>query len=168
MAGNRYTLKDIVQGKPMGHPSHPMFVHFPIAFYVGALGFDVLSRVGSFESAPLAATWLIAGAALFLPVLLLTGLVDWSGMRPGGRARKMANKHMLLQLSAAALFIVTLILRWPDREIAEAKTMWIALEAVGVVAMGIGNYFGGLLIYKMSMRVGETPPSKTIEEPVAS
>lgn len=165
----RYSLKEVIQGKPLGHPSHPMFVHFPVAFYVGALGFDILSRVGSFESAPLAATWLIAGSALFLPVIALTGLIDWAGMKPGGRARKMANKHMVLQLSAAALFILTLIIRWPDREIAEAKTLWIGIEAIGVMAMGIGNYFGGLLVYRMSMRVGEMPaPKKKIEEPVAS
>lgn len=166
----RYTLKDVVQGKPLGHPSHPMFVHFPVAFYIGALGFDVLSRVGSFEAAPIAATWLIAGAALMLLPVVVTGLVDWTTIRKGGKARKMANRHMTLQLIGAALFLLTLILRWPDREIAEAKTLWIALEGLGVIAMGIGNYFGGLLIYRMSMRVGEMPPAKPAkaEEPVAS
>jgi len=156
----RYTLKEIVQGKPMGHPSHPMFVHFPAAYYVAALGFDVLSRAGSFPAAPVAATWLIAGSVLFWIPLVVTGLVDWAGMRKGGKARHTANRHLLLQLMAASLFLVALILRWPDREIAEAKTIWIALEAVGTLLMAAGNWFGGILVYRMSMRVGEMPAPK--------
>lgn len=167
MAG-RYTLKEVVQGKLLGHPSHPMFVHFPIAFYIGALGFDVLSRVGSFDAAPVAATWLIAGAALVWVPLVVTGLVDWAGTRKGGKVRKTANRHMVLQLSAAALFLVSLILRWPDREIAEAKTIWIALESVGTVLMLAGNWFGGMLVYRIGMRVGETPAAKPPAEESAA
>ncbi len=33
-----WTLKKIVQGRPLDHPSHAMFVRFPVAFSVGALG----------------------------------------------------------------------------------------------------------------------------------
>ncbi|MGZ4105142.1 MAG: DUF2231 domain-containing protein, partial [Actinomycetota bacterium] len=80
-----WTLKEIVQGKPLGHPSHAMFVHFPVAFYIGALGLDVVSRIGHFPSAPLAATWLILGAFAGSLFAVPTGLVDWWGMKPGSR-----------------------------------------------------------------------------------
>ncbi len=40
-----WSLKDIVQGKPIGHPSHPMFVHFPSALFPTALMLDVISRI---------------------------------------------------------------------------------------------------------------------------
>jgi len=43
---------EILQGKPIDRPTHPMLVHFPIAFYIGALGLDVLSRIGRFPAAP--------------------------------------------------------------------------------------------------------------------
>ena len=33
-----WTLREILQGKPIDRPTHPMLVHFPIAFYIGALG----------------------------------------------------------------------------------------------------------------------------------
>ena len=36
-------IKDVVQGKPLGHPSHPMFVHFPTALFPTSLLFDALS-----------------------------------------------------------------------------------------------------------------------------
>ena len=45
IVAGRWTLKDVVQGKPFGHPSHPPFVHFPSALLPAALVFDVASRL---------------------------------------------------------------------------------------------------------------------------
>lgn len=151
MAG--WTLKDVVQGKPLGHPSHPMFVHFPVAFYVGALGLDVLSRVGRFPAAPLAATWLLIGAFAGSVFAVTTGLVDWWGMVPGSKKRRWATRHMLLQLTTLAIFLVDFAVRWPDRHQPEADPLWITLEAVGVAVLVVAQWFGGVLVYGMGMRV---------------
>jgi uncharacterized membrane protein len=148
-----WTLKEIVQGKPLGHPSHAMFVHFPVAFYIGALAFDVLSRVGHFPQAPIAATWLILGAFAGSLLAVITGLIDWLGMVPGSRKRRWATKHMLLQLGAAAFFIANFAVRWTDRHQAEADVLWIVLGALGVAVVLVGNWFGGVLVYEMGMRV---------------
>jgi len=75
-------------------------VHFPIAFYIGALGLDVLSRIGTFPFAPTAATWLIAAAIVGSAAAATTGLVDRSTMKPGSRVRTMATRHMLFQYAA--------------------------------------------------------------------
>lgn len=149
----RWTLKEVVQGKPLGHPSHPMFVHFPVAFYVGALGLDVLSRLGRFPAAPLAATWLLIGAFAGTVFAVTTGLVDWWGMVPGSKKRRWATKHMLLQLTTFAIFLVDFAVRWPDRHRAEADPLWIVLEAAGVAVLVVAQWFGGVLVYGMGMRV---------------
>lgn len=148
-----WALKEILQGKPLGHPSHPMFVHFPVAFYIGALAFDLLSRVGRFPEAPLAATWLLVGAAAALAPVVITGLVDWSGMAPGSRKRRVATRHMLLQFAAAACFLASLAVRWPGRRQPEAEALWIGLEVAGAVLLLIGQWLGGVLVYQMGMRV---------------
>src|SRR5438477_14781 len=111
----RWTLKEFVQGRPIGHPSHVMFVHFPVALYIGALGLDLVSRIGHFPTAPLAATWLIFGAFAGSLFAVPTGLVDWWGMKPGSRTRKIANKHLLLQLTTAGIFVVDAVVRWGGR-----------------------------------------------------
>ena len=151
--GRRWTFKELVQGKPLGHPSHAMFIHFPVAFYIGAFGFDVMSRVGHFPSAPLTATWLIMGAALMTVPAAITGLVDYFGMVPGSTKRRWATRHLILQLVAAAFFITNLAVRFGDRGIAEAKTAWIVLGGAGVVALTIGQWLGGVLVYELGMRV---------------
>ncbi len=149
----RWTLKEVVQGKPLHHPSHAMFVHFPVAFYVGALGFDVLSRAGRFAAAPLAATWLLIGAFVGSVFAVPTGLVDWWGMVPGSRKRRRATLHMWFQLATLALFIVDFAVRWSDRRMPEASWGWIALEVVAVTVLVVGQWLGGSLVYGMGMRI---------------
>lgn len=148
-----WRLKEIAQGKPLGHPSHAMFIHFPVAFYVGALGFDVLSRLGRFPAAPVAATWLIIGAFAGSVFAVATGLLDWWGMVPGSRKRRWATRHMLVQFAAAAIFVVDLLARWGRRHQPEADALWIVLEVLGVAVLLVGQWMGGVLVYEMGMRV---------------
>ena len=161
-----WTLKEVVQGKPLGHPSHVMFVHFPVAFYIGALAFDVASRSGGFPEAPVAATWMLVGAAAGSLFAAVTGLVDWWGMKPGSRTRRVANRHLLFQGIAAAFFQLTLLLRFSDRNTARAQTSWIVLEAIGTLALLYGQYLGGFIVYRIGYRVfPDKPAPQPSEQP---
>jgi uncharacterized membrane protein len=154
-----WTLTEVVQGKPLEHPSHPMFVHFPVAFYIATLALDVLSKAGTFPSAPLATTWLLLGAFGATLVAVTTGLVDRATTRPGSRVRKKVNLHMYLQLVTAVLFVVNFAIRWSDRHLAEAKPLWLVLDVIGVATLLVGQYLGGVLVYNVGLRVGETAAS---------
>jgi uncharacterized membrane protein len=158
-----WTLKEFVQGKPLGHPSHVMFVHFPVAFYVGALAFDIASRAGKFPEAPVAATWLLVGAGAASVFAVITGLVDWWGMKPGSRTRRVTNRHLLFQAITAVLFQASLLLRFADRNVARAETSWIVLEAIGVLTLTYGQYLGGFIVYRIGYRViPDKPPPAAI------
>ena len=163
----RWTVKEIVQGKPFGHPTHAMLIHFPVAFYLGALGFDIVSNAGRFPQAPLAATWLIAGALLVTVPAAITGLVDWIGMVPGSTKRRTATRHMIFQLGAAAAFAAILAVRWGERTRPEARWSWIVLEILGVGLLSVGQWLGGVLVYKLGMRVG-TATSRPAPAPRSS
>ena len=148
-----WTLKEIVQGKPLGHPSHPMFVHFPIAFYLAAIGLDVMSRIAPSPGFVLASTYLLVGGAVAAVILLITGLVDWFDMVRGSSKRRLATQHMLVQLTSVTFFQVALLLRFPDRHQARAEAVWIVLEVIGYLIMIVGQYLGGVLVYEKGMRV---------------
>lgn len=151
--GRAWTFKEWVQGKPLGHPSHPLFVHFPIAFYTAALVFDLMTRIEPNAGLVLAATYLLLGAALATVFLVITGLVDWWGMVRGSSKRRVATRHLLFQFAAAIFFQATLLLRFSDRSRPQAETLWIALEAVGYLLLIVGQYLGGVLVYEKAMRV---------------
>lgn len=72
----RWTITEIVAGKPLGHPSHAMIVHFPVAFYPGTLGFDLASRFGAFPDAATAGLWLLVAGLAGAVLAVGMGLVD--------------------------------------------------------------------------------------------
>jgi len=74
-------------------------------------------------------------------------------MVPGSMKRRWATRHLLFQLTAFAFFAVNLGIRWSDRSLPEARISWIALGAIGVVFLSIGQWLGGVLVYELGMRV---------------
>jgi uncharacterized membrane protein len=142
----------MAQGKPIDRPIHPMLVHFPIAFYIGALGLDVLSRLGDFPAAPLAATWILVAGLVGFVGAATAGLADRSGMPAGGKIRGTASRHALVQVAAAIVFAVNLTVRWSDRQAAESDVLWIVLGSVGTLVMMVGADIGGRMVYKTGWR----------------
>ena len=149
-----WTLTEIIQGKPVDRPTHPMLIHFPIAFWIGALWIDVISRLGRFPSAPLMATWLILGGFIGFAAASTTGLVDRSTMRPGSRIRKLASRHMLVQYAATAVFVVDFAIRWSRRHDVHSSALWIVLDVIGVLTVMFGADLGGQMVFNMGFRVG--------------
>lgn len=147
-----WTLREILQGKPIDRPIHPMLIHFPIAFTMGALGLDVLSRLGDFPAAPLAATWLLVGALAGYLGAAIVGLADRSAMPKGVKIRRTATRHALVQGVAALVGLGNLVVRWSDRTVAESEATWIVLGLVGSVIVGVGADIGGRMVYAMGWR----------------
>lgn len=151
--GRPWKLKEWVQGKPLGVPTHSMVVHFPVAFYLGVIAFDVMSRITPSAGLVLAATYMLLFGLLGTLIAAPLGLVDWAGMVRGSSKRRLATRHMLVQLTAAAFFIVAFVLRWPDRTASQAELSWLGIEVVGYLVLVVGQHLGGLLVYQKAMRV---------------
>ncbi|HEU4355779.1 MAG TPA: DUF2231 domain-containing protein [Actinomycetota bacterium] len=149
-----WTLVEMAQGKPIERPIHPMLVHFPIAFTYGALGLDILSRLGDFPAAPIAATWLVVLALLGFAGAALVGFADRAAMSPGVKIRRVATRHAIVQISAALVVVVNLLVRWSDRHVAESDFLWIALGAIATVVVSVGADIGGRMVYAMGWRPG--------------
>ncbi len=155
-----WTPKEIAQGKPWAHPTHAMFVHFPTALYPAALVFGLISRVQRSAHTADAATLLVGLGILATVPAALTGLLDWSGMVPRSSKRNVATKHMLYQFAAFILAVVASVLFIVDGDGPASMFGLLALGAAVVVMIG-GNWLGGVLVYRMAMRVGGSrEPSK--------
>jgi uncharacterized membrane protein len=150
-----WSLREVIQGKPIKRPTHPFFVVFPIALFSGALVLDVLSFIG-LPGAALAATYAVAGGLIGAVFAIVTGVADRSAMRRGSRIRAAASQHMVIQLSASAIFLVNLLVRWSDREIDKAKVLWLILDVLGVGIVIIGGDAGAKMVFRMGYRVAGT------------
>ncbi len=149
----RWTLRDAVQGKPLRHPSHPLFVHFPAALPIAAFAFDIASRVHADLTLPRAALYNLAFALGMALPAAITGLVDYLPMVPGSRKRRLGTYHLLSQVAAVSLFAVSLALRALEYDAGRTPPAEMAILGLGCLAVIVGNYFGGTLVYRQGMRV---------------
>src|SRR4051794_6427844 len=113
----RVMLKAVLQGKPLGHPLHPMLVHFPIGLYVLSLVLDVASFAAA-DGRPFvrAAFYALLFGEITALAAAVPGFVDWADIRSDHRAKKVGAYHMALNLVMVALYGVSLLLRWGARD----------------------------------------------------
>ena len=152
-----------------GHPIHPALIPFAFAFLVGAFAFDA---AGVFMDRP--ALW-TTGAYLALAgvgaalVAAIPGFIDYVfTVPPNSSAKKRATKHMLLNLSAVAAFV----LAWVMRGNAETRPELVQLlvEAAGAGLLTVGGWMGGTLAFRNQIGVDHryARAGKWAEERVSS
>ena len=95
-------LKNILQGKWLGHPLHPAIVHLPAGLWPAALLFDVLSCWMEWGGNPLVRTSFacIAGGLIAVTIAVPTGLSEWVEIKPGRPARRIGIYHLILNVIA--------------------------------------------------------------------
>lgn len=147
-----WNLREMAQGRPIDRPIHPMLIHFPIAFTIGAFALDVLSRLGDLRSGAIAATWLVIGALAGFVGAAIAGFADRTAMPQGAKIRRLATRHALVQIVAAVLVAANLSLRWSDRNAHESDWVWIVLGAIASILVGFGADIGGRMVYWMGWR----------------
>src|SRR5437660_8159975 len=85
-------LRDFLEGKPLGHPIHPMLVHFPIGLFFLSLLLDIASFV--FPAAAnlvLASFYAISLGVLTALFAAVPGFVDYTGIRNDHPAKRTAT-----------------------------------------------------------------------------
>jgi nitrite reductase/ring-hydroxylating ferredoxin subunit/uncharacterized membrane protein len=162
-------LKNLLEGKPLRHPLHPAFVHFPIGFFLFSLVLDIASYVwDTVSDLPRAALYAIGiGAAAGL-LAAITGLVDRSDIRLDHPARRTANIHMTLNLTAITLFGMNLFLRAGQAELPQTPLTYLLLSLAGVGIILVSGYLGGTMVYDDGIGVGRhrrdtRTPRRTID-----
>src|SRR4051812_46987368 len=106
-------LKAILQSKPLGHPLHPMLVHFPIGLYVLSLVLDAASfAAAAGQPFVRAAFYALLFGEIAALAAAVPGFVDWADIRSDHRAKTTGMYHMVLNLVMVGLYAVGLVLRW--------------------------------------------------------
>lgn len=135
-----------------GHPIHPALIPFPFAFLVGAVVFDATGIL--FERPTLWTTGaylVLAGVGAAL-VAAVPGFIDYLFTVPprsSGKAR--ATKHMLLNLTAVALFALAWVLRGGAET--RPELLHLLLEGSGAALLTIGGWMGGTLTFRNQIGV---------------
>ena len=150
-----------------GKPMHPPLTDFPIAAYILAASFDVLSAIGGKDRAWAREMWhaatftFIAGAAVSV-LAALTGLWDaWKSSEAGTQARRTINTHATIMLTVTVLALADVAWRLNDYHTEPVTPIGIlVLSVVIALLVSFGATFGGTLVYDYGFNVetaGDSP-----------
>jgi uncharacterized membrane protein len=150
-----------------GKPLHPPLTDVPIAAYLFAAVFDVLSLVLHPAHPRLgtelfhAATWTFLGGAAVSVLAALTGWADWHhSSSPGTQARRTINTHAAIMITVTVLTMVDIGVRVGLRDRPSAPIWLVALSVVIAILVSLGASFGGSLVYDYGFNVetaGDSP-----------
>jgi uncharacterized membrane protein len=162
-----------------GKPFHPPLTDFPIAAYIFAAAFDVLSyfltgRVAHDLYA--AGTYTMLAGALVSLGTIATGFWDWwkgidrdHSKGPLGKAKhtqvwRTINWHATVMATGSVIAVVDLLLRWQklDAPRADLSTVVLSLLAAGVISYG--SLYGGELVYDFQFNVESIDKSTAWDE----
>lgn len=147
-----------------GKPLHPPLTDIPVAAYIMAAVFDVLSWVGveyldwdasTTQDLFVAATYtLIFGLIVSVPTAL-TGFWDWLKSTPKhSQAWRTANWHMAVMVTVTALVVGNLVLRLTDFDETIAAGLGLALySAIVGLLVAFGATYGGSLVYDYAFNI---------------
>ena len=148
-------LKRLLQGRPFGHPLHPLLVHLPIGLFVLSLVLDVIANwFDGGTPVVQGAFYTMALGALLGLVAAAAGFADFVDIRRDHPARPAAVVHMFLNLLVVGAYLVNLWLR--SGALAAATVPWptLILSAVSLAVLFVSGYLGGRLVYDEGIGVG--------------
>ena len=149
-----------------GKPTHPPLTDIPVACYILAGIFDLISFISYSRDAAstvahdffVSATHvLIAGAIVSVPTIL-TGFWDWLKSTPkGSQVWRTANFHMAVMLTMSMIVAADILMRlaiW-DGGYTDGTVLILSLLVAGLVTLGAT--YGGSLVYDYAFNVEMKP-----------
>jgi uncharacterized membrane protein len=131
------------------HPVHPMLVGFPIGLWVFALVCDVMRAAGGNNAWQTVAIYCIAAGIVGALVAAVPGLIDYFSIDETAMKR-IANLHLALNLGAVVIFAINLWLRF---RLPAESYLPLGMSIVGALAIGVGGWLGGEMVYVKGMAV---------------
>lgn len=130
----------------MRHPLHPALVHFPVACWSLATLADFASLHWGEAAWRPAGQLLIAGTLLAIPALL-AGFYELVRVADDSPALHDLYWHMGAMSTALLLYAISLFARLDHSTLLAPGTGAVACSALGFVALCIGGWLGGKLVY---------------------
>jgi uncharacterized membrane protein len=143
-----------------GKPLHPPLTDLPVAAYVLAAVFDVISAIagkGHAWAGELwhAGTWVFVGGAAVSVLAALTGLWDWwKSSEAGTQARRTINTHATIMITVTVLALADIGWRLSVHDTAAVTPAGIAVLSMVVgLLVSVGATYGGSLVYDYGFNV---------------
>ena len=139
---------------PYGHPLHGILITIPVGTWIAALVFDIIALISG-DQAPFAAgaRTLVAIGVIGALIAAIFGFIDFSGIQAGTRTRAIALGHMIANLLAVVVFVVSFIFRLVEGD--QFSVGGFVTTILGILIIGFSGFLGGELVYRYGVRVAD-------------
>jgi uncharacterized membrane protein len=143
-----------------GHPIHPMLIPFPLALWATSFVVDVLFYFLRHPTLLVISKFMIAAGCIGAIAAAIPGIIDWLSIK-NGDAKKVANWHARLNITALVVFAISLFLRLGSYSqiVGRKLTIPFLLSFVGVILISISGWLGGELAFRYG--IGQTHNDET-------
>ena len=138
-------LRNLIQRFPMArrHP-HPMIVHFPIAFLMGASLFVLLHLLFQKPSFEIVSFYLLILGAISSPFAMATGLFTWW---VNYRLKLTPFVRRKIQLSILLLVCETILIFWRSSNAKISNPSYFIMMLILTPIVGLLGYYGGQMTF---------------------
>ncbi len=139
--------------KLFGHPLHQMLIVLPLGLLTGAIAFDVVHLVSGNGYWSEIAYWLIAAGVIAGLLAAPFGLVDWTHIPAGTRAKRVGALHGVGNLVVVLLFAASWWLRRDDPR--TPAFVALTLSFAGGALSAVTGWLGGELVDRLGVGVDD-------------
>ncbi|HWA87764.1 MAG TPA: DUF2231 domain-containing protein [Opitutus sp.] len=147
----------------LGHPVHVMLIHFPVALWPAHFALHVFAHILPAAVSAIGGFWLLAAGTILGWLAAGCGALDlfaiWSS--PDDGSRRPATIHACVNGSVLAGFTILAALEYNHYPAIQPTAAFLAVEAVLLLAMFVGNHFGGDVVWRDPPRGDSVPPGQT-------
>ena len=141
------------RAKLLGHPIHQMLIVFPLGLLAMAVIFDLISLVTGTGYWSEIAYWMIASGVVTGLLAAPFGLIDWTAIPSGTRAKRIGAVHGVGNVLVVLMFAASWLLR-SDAPNAPGNVALLLAFAGGGLALFTG-WLGGELVDRLAVGVDE-------------
>jgi uncharacterized membrane protein len=140
--------------RALGHPVHPMVIVFPLGLFVAGTVFDLIALFSENATFDQVGYWNIAAGIIGAVVAAVTGLLDWTAIPSGTRAKRIGLLHGGANSVVLVLFLVSWLVRMDNTD-HRASVGSFVVEVFAVAVSGVAAWFGGELVDRLGIGVDD-------------
>jgi len=128
------------------HAQHVVLIHFPIALFITAAGFDFVAQWTKRRGLTDAAYLNLTVAAISTLPVVVTGLLAWQLQLEGQKLKGILLLHLFLACCSTLMIWLVWCIHFRARRRAEVLPNYrLALELLAVVLIALTGHLGGFL-----------------------
>ena len=140
---NALDFKTVLLAK---HAQHVVLIHFPIALFISAVAFDLISSWTKRQGFAVAAYYNLTAAAISTFPVLATGILAWQFQLEGQKLKGVLLLHLVLAcVSSVMIWLVWWVHCRARRRTAYLPNYRFILELMAVGIVALTGHLGGVV-----------------------